>query len=645
MQIGKKYSFNFEDDLTDFQCREWKLKSESKFIEIAVNKDRNKNIIEGIYEPELANVIYQADSLKLVPTFENISYYYTSEKAESAEVYYKKADESVWNKGFTPTYDTRLKQYLGSVTALQPDTLYDVKLVIDGEEAVSQIATWTENPNFTEIPLSEIYDGGTLVLQGLKGTDDCWIKIKGDDLQKVDGGVNNWEAIYISDCENIILENITVVGGKRYGINVSGGSKNIRISNCDISNWGRLGVWSDKSHNYRLNFGAVNYDSGIYLIDAENIVIEKCYIHDCNSRTNTWNGKDYNQVHPAGGSAIYTHMKSGLVVRYNDFIGNSINRWNDAIEGAFNSAYLAGVGFDADIYGNMFFGGNDDSMELDGGSMNVRVYKNRIEQFYCGISFAPIKIGPVYAFGNLIYNLGDRECWSAHPTKQGSVLDEGNGQQFWFNNTFLARKISKGLNTTAYNNIIVSDTSVNAVSLDVAGDYNLLYGKNSSYPQNHVIMGVFPEFNDFSVGKFSLKEASPAKGTGIYIDNFMEKDNPDIGASAYSEIFPARPVELHTDKNILKMEDKETVTVTIKTGNIDENLKFNVEKSDADTWIEISGDVAGDVKSNTEYHISITTDMDKLLKEAKIQNDDLSGAVLFRLSNGYSVPVTVRCTR
>lgn len=56
VQIGKKYSFEFDDEITDFQCREWVLKSESKSIEIVVAREKEKNIIEAVFEPVLANV-------------------------------------------------------------------------------------------------------------------------------------------------------------------------------------------------------------------------------------------------------------------------------------------------------------------------------------------------------------------------------------------------------------------------------------------------------------------------------------------------------------------------------------------------------------------------------------------------------------
>lgn len=56
VQIGKKFSYSFDDDLTDYQCREWKIKTEQKNNEIIVKPEKEKNVIEAIYVPVLANI-------------------------------------------------------------------------------------------------------------------------------------------------------------------------------------------------------------------------------------------------------------------------------------------------------------------------------------------------------------------------------------------------------------------------------------------------------------------------------------------------------------------------------------------------------------------------------------------------------------
>lgn len=94
VQIGKKYLHDFEKELTDFSCREWKLKS-SNDIEIIVNKDKEKNIIEAIYEPVLANV-----TIKFVNTDNRAIKNPKTEKAQIGEVFNSESlDEIIDNFG------------------------------------------------------------------------------------------------------------------------------------------------------------------------------------------------------------------------------------------------------------------------------------------------------------------------------------------------------------------------------------------------------------------------------------------------------------------------------------------------------------------------------------------------------------------
>ena len=188
-------------------------------------------------------------------TFENISYYKEAAEATEAKVYYKKSSESDYKEGYSPVYEATLGQYTGTVPNLEPNTSYDIKIVLDGVEEIASISTWNENPVCQEISLSDLYSGsGTLVLEGLKGTGDSWIKITGNiDVNAPD----SFEAVYISDCEYLILDGVTVKGGSKYAVHVTGNSKDVRINNCDISGWGRKGVWSDDTHTYRMDMDTI----------------------------------------------------------------------------------------------------------------------------------------------------------------------------------------------------------------------------------------------------------------------------------------------------------------------------------------------------------------------------------------------------
>lgn len=78
MQIGKSFSYSFDDELTDYQCREWKIKTEQKNKEIVVKAEKENNILEAIYKPVLANVTIKFVNLENRPI--------KSDKIESAQV-------------------------------------------------------------------------------------------------------------------------------------------------------------------------------------------------------------------------------------------------------------------------------------------------------------------------------------------------------------------------------------------------------------------------------------------------------------------------------------------------------------------------------------------------------------------------------
>ena len=56
VQIGKKHSVTFEKEVVDFSLKEWKLHKTNN-TEIVVDKNDSKNVIEAIYEPNLAKAI------------------------------------------------------------------------------------------------------------------------------------------------------------------------------------------------------------------------------------------------------------------------------------------------------------------------------------------------------------------------------------------------------------------------------------------------------------------------------------------------------------------------------------------------------------------------------------------------------------
>lgn len=515
---------------------------------------------------EKTDLLYTADSLTLVPTYENISYYIDYDVAAECEVSYRKSTDTVWRKAYEPFNDTVEKQFRGSIVKLEDDTEYEVKAVMkdaDGDvvsEQTETVTTWDNTPTVTTVSLADyigVYDtdGATITepitLAGIKGTKDNWIKIDCTGYT-VDALYNSMAAVIIDNCQYVIVDGITAQGGYRCGIAVTGSCSDVRVSGCDISGFGRTGIQRENGWYYR-DGTRINYDAGVLLLNGSNITVENCYIHDSRAKTNAWYGDTWNKVHPYGSTGIFYRVVDGCVIRNNRIIGNEAHRWNDGIEGHGNSEYTGGPSRDTDIYGNTILYGQDDGMELDGGQMNVRVYGNRIEQFLTGISVIPNLAGPSYLYENVITNMGTEyeqtgKAFKAGGSRNGSVT-------YVFNNTcyvpgVVVENNSMGgyseFNFVTRNNIFVN-TKGNSCYKSTCetdlndNDYDLCFGANKGYTsKGH--SKIYPastgltnlnnriKFTDLANGDFTLSSGSECIGAGTYIDNFCEIQNPNMGA-------------------------------------------------------------------------------------------------------------------
>ena len=522
-----------------------------------------------------SNAIYTADTLKLVPTYENIGYYfdYDDDKTvQSSEVTYRKAGSDEWRKAYEPFVDTIEKQVRGSIVKLDDNTQYEVKVKVNytdttSEESAAIITTWNDNPDYTVVSLEE-YLGSfrhsgkvitePLELHGIQGTKDNPILVDCTGYS-VEAGYNTTAALVIDSCNYVTFEGLTVKGGYRCGVAINGSCENVRLSGFDISGFGRTGALRENGLRYR-DGSSVNYDAGILLLDGKGITIENSYIHDARAKTNSWAGDTWDRTHPAGSCGIYYRVNNSCVIRNNRIIGNNEHRWNDGIEGYANSYYTGGPCRDVDIYGNTIMYGQDDAIELDGGQINIRVYKNRIEQTYCGISVVPNLIGPSYLYENVIKNLGDSTGTCGTALKAGGFTN--NSITYVFNNTCvvnnrIVQNITYGdssvFNFVTKNNIFIHTGGgtfyKNSASALNDNDYDFCFGKtcenytigeNSKVYTMDSVQGATQaklaevmeklDFKDFENGDLSLGDNSECKGTGAYIDNFCESENPNIGA-------------------------------------------------------------------------------------------------------------------
>lgn len=564
------------------------------------------------------------------------------------EVRYRKVGDTTWKQALPLAYDAQTKNFRGSIVGLEPDTNYqvEVKVLNDNYTRTSTIRTWKENvPIAQDIPIASIYQPGKpLSIAGLHGTENGYIRIIGDGSTVIEVTDEFWEAVAVAQSQYVILENLIIRGGKRSAISVLSSADHIRIVNCDISNFGRtstqylgantiisntdpnLAVDLEAGFPYTANGVPVAWDAGIYITDANYIVIEKNYIHDPKGISTAWNGgggedwyenapglHQWTEKHPLGVDGIYLRGGIGMVIRYNDIIGSDDHRFNYPISGVDNHKREGGVGSDSDVYGNYLANAQADGIELEGADMNVRFYENKIEGTSNGLGMDSNYIGPLYVYRNLITNMGDEFGLVTGMTKHGMDPADwvnGIGVNYLFNNTFIspmnnfAPKDTQLYRAVYRNNIMESiDSPVGGQDVTsikhiynypgVSYDYDLVNGAGKSIDatstggpapivEPHGFTGVktgvafAPDstkkatFTNRAEGDYSQTSASLGFDSGTTIPNFVTAAvysgaAPDIGAieSGMNVMIPSRPIALRAKDNKYQVNITGNATKTV----------------------------------------------------------------------------------
>jgi hypothetical protein len=615
----------------------------------------------------------QSEKLVAVPVFESCSIYFkTNDYSGTYKTEFKEKGSGKWEKAFNLVYGDEDKILRGSIVNLKENTEYQARLTRNknGKASVYTTAfkTWS-----IKVPIAKVVNiknapVGKCFVINAKGTKDGWIKYTAPKGFILKGPRKGKPAISIKDARYVILENLTIEGGGRFSVDVVK-SQYVRIINCDISGWGRIGKQDlSKDGKYYTEKGRyINMDGAVNIDESGNMLVERCYIHDPRGRANSWR-----YSHPAGPEAVTVHSTGSVVLRYNDFIGSDPHRWNDAVEGRGNGQEDGGFYRDADIYGNMFAFSNDDGIEIDGGQLNIRVYKNKFEGSLCAISTAPCLLGPSYSFNNLIVNLGDEDGISNSAFKNGHGR-YGLGQVFFFNNTIYSRSNGFGnyggprkpnpndskLKGTTRNNLYNCRQLISKQILSRKNDfdYDLFWtGKPdddlevkldliTKGLEKHSIFGK-PEFKGAKNGNFDLKHGSKGIDQGAAIVNFADSFNgkaPDIGAFEYGKNtpLPYRPIPVFIDKSQLNFEIKQgmvapgqIVTAKVNAGK-PYNHRFTVMKNKVFDWFTVEPAV-GVFKNGEEIKFKIKLIPGKL-KTPKLYR----GLFLLRQENGFSRPVTI----
>lgn len=652
--------------------------------------------------------------LTAYPTFESCGIYLPySDTADECRILFKKNSDNDWNTGYPAVFDKEAKEFRGSIVRLSENTSYKVKAEVyyQGTKQFTssevEFATWNSNvPIGTTHDISEylIGSGNTAyyLINKVQGSANAWVKITSSTVLNMPL-CTAAHAIQITNSKNVILEGITLIGGGMNGISIENANSSsnvtvsdIRIVNCNISKWGHPSTTTTKNGEYvDTNGTVIDYDGGVRIYKAKNIVVERCYIHDSKSKSNAWYdviqegpyaGNTYSNIHPKGPTGIFVNAANGgIVIRYNDVIGSQSHRFNDVIETSQNGDVVGGFTKDGDIYGNMLALGRDDGTELDGGQCNVRYYNNRIEQTYSGISTAPNRKGPSYIFNNIIWNLGDGAKQSVRQSaavKNGGDVTYTKGRQFFFNNAMVVER--NGISGIGYgegekramfwatsrNNILISGVTPSAArpesspSGSSAGDglsisdrekdptcdfnYDLIgntvtskgagviFAKDGS--ETNGVYGM-PNFINITCGNFAIASSNDIGiDHGTVVPNFTETFQgtaPDIGALEYgsSSLVPIRPINIQADRYMVNFGNNGAVQeVNFSVGNIGNATSFTICKSDDMTWVN-------SVASETTIRPNSTF---TLWFNAGKTNGAQVGVILLRFPNGLSVPITLK---
>ena len=594
--------------------------------------------------------------LFLRPTFHSCSFYYGTDKLENPIVKFRKAGGE-WKKAFTPEHyfedkntETGLvmNEYRGSIVKLEEKTQYEVQF-LDGERvlAAGKFTTWSSDVPVAKTIYIDTDKFKAPYVISAQGTPDGWIRYTTKNGKTLKG--QNGEMVFvIRNAKYVLLDDMTIVGGKnsRSVINMEK-SQGVRIRNCDISGWGRIGkVKFDTPklrgiyylQNAKGKYYGVNYDGAIYINPGNReIVVERCYIHDPVSRANSWY-----YCHPAGPQAIVcTKPDHSVVIRYNDFIGSDLHRWNDAFEGPGNFHSNGGINRDADVYGNYMIFCNDDCIELDGGQQNVRCFWNHFESALCGVSIQGCMTSPVYVFENIFGGIcgefGERNASIKTSGKNGI-----KPMSYVFNNTFAGTgssfRFHDELITVLKNNVMV-DTQ------NVGGIKNLNQSSLSSNSAVSVLQkheGV-EEYNtrlvDHKQGNYIPVDAQKAE----HIDNFCEGDSVRGALQKdAAEPLPYRPVPVVLDRTriegvVIKNGTAEPgeIKITASVGGKNFKSSYSIRKNNVFDWMEITP-ASGVLKSGDKITFTVKFNPEKM-NEAQFYR----GAFLLRLENGFSRVVSV----
>lgn len=601
-------------------------------------------------------LLFSAESITVSPGYEicgfEIPFRALEKTVQEIRVLFREKGGTVWKKGFSPVRIPQEGVFRGSLSHLKENTAYEYS-ICDGVSEITGtfITRKTDLPIAKEIVLSnQNFDGELLITEG--GSPDGYIRYTMEPGGILQGKKGRFAVIRIMDASHIILDGLTVRGNQNFhGIHLEN-ARDIHILNCDISGYAIRGIQRpDRDGKYYSDSERRpwNFHSGVYLLKSEDIRIERCYIHDPAGQANSWF-----HSHPSGPNAVMVYEVKNLALRYNDFIGNDRERWNDAVEDGANGSPKGGPFQNAEIKGNYFVFTNDDGMELDGGQRNANVFYNKFESFFCGISTAPCLQGPSYIYDNLFVSPGDQFGQSNVAFKNNFSI-KGYGKVHFIGNTVvgacngfstfsgMGKNMEKAffcnnlfsLSGTLFYDGVFRDRIVFDSNLVRCNSQETIHQVQEKIREEAVVskpsLYAQPLF-ECEGGTFMLSADSPGRGMAQRLPNFQEEFGADPGAVRRFEL-PFRPIDLMVNKRYLVFDETVLEQDVLLSAGKNFQGHFFIRKNAASDYFSIFPE-SGYLRPGETKRLKVRMDPQKLMVAKRHK-----AVFLIRNEFGFSRPV------
>lgn len=367
-----------------------------------------------------------------VPTYESISIEVTGPppttsaragQSGGCRLRYRREGATGWSSALDLPYDSGARngvaaalppQYRGALVLLEPGTRYEIAVIHDDGSAHTFAAQ--TRPEVDRLPIGRVVrlaNRASPFEITTGGSAEAYLLYEpaGSQRATVDARRASDYCMRISAGEgavgHIIFRNIRFTGALRHCV-LLGSSEDrnreqipdIVFDNCEFDDWGSPGAAG-------CGF-AGNLHSGIYSGSSglENVTVQGCHFHHPAYGANSWYPDEglacTGTNHPEGPQCItFKGSVGGHVLRYNTFEAGSGVRFNDAMGETHNFSDAGFPAANCDIYRNIVRGVNDDGMEIEGRSQNIRLWENLFDDCFHAIGLAPVYRGPVYIWGNI----------------------------------------------------------------------------------------------------------------------------------------------------------------------------------------------------------------------------------------------------